>query len=467
MVAASHLQRTVTFASVSGGSGGEAGMRDLVQRIARPVDAVIEIGDLGGESFDRSQIVGWSGSGNTASIRLQRTVSLAVRREAGQAPGFPLARTQLARLALPLSVSGRAWRWTPASRRCGWRAAVSCRPVTEPPSPRGASASTARLSWACSAHWTARSARAARRRSRGLEEDPPGVGDAAARRGLLLPAGLTIIDGLLRERRRGGRLLAHLVWVLALAVPFAAAALLARALGLAGAVPDLAPPAPPGAVPVDAAAWTALGCVLAALVLVAMVVTPWLTRRARVKGTDGSSGLALLLAVLVLAVVTWISNPYAALLLVLPLNFWLLVAERDTRLRRGLALALVAVSLAPVVLVAAVYASDLSMSLVEIPWFWLLAVAGGQITIPAAMCWSLGAGAATGAVLLALRPAHDRERPVTRARAAQLRGTGIARRDRVGDAPLTLVAALSRVQWASGGVGRPPRRGERHLPICR
>ena len=81
---------------------------------------------------------------------------------------------------------------------------------------------------------------------------------------------------------------------------------------------------------------------LAALVLVAMVVTPWLTRRARVKGTDGSSGLALLLAVLVLAVVTWISNPYAALLLVLPLNFWLLVAERDTRLRRGLALALVA-----------------------------------------------------------------------------------------------------------------------------
>src|SRR4051812_47852036 len=70
VVAASHLERTVTFASVSGGSGGEAGMRDLVQRIARPVDAVIEIGDLGGESSDRSQIVGWSGSGNTASIRL-------------------------------------------------------------------------------------------------------------------------------------------------------------------------------------------------------------------------------------------------------------------------------------------------------------------------------------------------------------------------------------------------------------
>ena len=98
----------MTFASVSGGSGGEAGMRDLVQRIARPVDAVIEIGDLGGESSDRSQIVGWSGSGNTASIRLQRTVSLAVRREAGQAPGFPLAQGRSWRgCALPLSVSGQ------------------------------------------------------------------------------------------------------------------------------------------------------------------------------------------------------------------------------------------------------------------------------------------------------------------------------------------------------------------------
>ena len=44
----------------------------------------------------------------------------------------------------------------------------------------------------------------------------------------------------------------------------------------------------------------------------------------------------------------------------------------------------------------------------------LLAVAGGQISVPAALCWSVGAGTAAAAVVLALRPAHeDRERPVT------------------------------------------------------
>src|SRR5262249_36095162 len=115
-----------------------------------------------------------------------------------------------------------------------------------------------------------------------------------------------------------------------------------------------------------------------------------------------------------LAVVTWLSNPYAALLLVLPLNFWMLLVEREARLRRGLAVAMVAASLVPVALVFAVYAVGLSMSPIEVPWFWLLAVAGGQSSVPAALCWSVGAGTAAAAVMLALRPAHeDRERPVT------------------------------------------------------
>ena len=199
----------------------------------------------------------------------------------------------------------------------------------------------------------------------------------------------------------------RLGWVLALALPFAAAALFARALGLLGAVPDIAPPPPPGAVPVDAAAWTAIGCTLAVLALVALVVTPWLARRTGpgVTADEPTAGLALLLAMLALALVAWLSNPYAAVLLVLPLNFWLLLVERETRLRRGFALALIAASLVPVALVVAVYAIDLSMSPAEVPWFWLLAVAGGQISVPAALCWSLGAGAAVAAVVLVVRPA--------------------------------------------------------------
>ena len=418
VVGTSRLARSVTFASVSGASGGQAGMRDLVRRLPRPIDAVIEIGDLAGESSDRPPVVGWSGgAGKAASLRLQRTVALAVRREAGITPGFPLARTQLARFALPLSVAGQG-----VALDAGLPSVRLAR-GGELPSGPGSETSAARLGEYGQALVRVISAL----------DGPLGAGRPSAdlaiskkilpawamrllAAALLLPAALTILDGLMRVRRRGAGLASGLVWVLALALPFAVAALFARAIGLLGAVPDLAPPAPPGAVPLDAAAWIAMGCALATLALVALVVTPWLVRRSRNGPPAGeqSSGLALLLTVLALAVITWLSNPYAALLLVLPLNFWLLLVEREVRLRRGLALALVAASLVPVGLVLAVYAIDLSMSPAEVPWFWMLAVAGGQISVPAALCWSVGAGTAAAAVALALRPAHeDRERQVT------------------------------------------------------
>ena len=229
--------------------------------------------------------------------------------------------------------------------------------------------------------------------------------------GLLLPATLMAGDGLARLYRRGQPLAGALAWVAGLALPFAAAVLLARVLALTGAIPDLSPAPPPGAVPLDGAAWTALGCCAALLALVAVLLRPALARR--MAGAAGSAPLAVLLVSCALAWLCWIGNPYAALLLVLPVNTWLLLAD-GARPRRSLAVALVLASLAPVGVVVGVYAGALSMGAGEIPWFWMLAVAGGAVAVPAALLWCVGAGAATAALLLALRPAAAAgERPVT------------------------------------------------------
>ncbi len=395
VLAASRPARSVTVASVSGASGGQAGMRDLVRRLPRPVDAVIEIGDLAGEPSGAPVVVAWGESGGTASIRLQRTVALAVRREVGAAPGFPLARTQLVRLALPVSVSGQG-----VALDAGL-AAVRLSLGGELPSRPDAAVSTERLAAYGQAAVRVLDALDGPLTAEGATDDLviakkvlPAWAVRLLAAGLLLPAALTILDGLLRQRRRGSPLLGRVVWVLALALPFVTAALLARALGLAHAVPELKPPAPPGAVPLDAGAWTAIGCVLVALALVALVARPWVLRRAGVKGAphEPAAGLAVLLVTLVLAIAAWSVNPYAALLLVLPLNAWLLLVDREIAIRRGFALALLVASLAPVALVFAVYADELSMSVTEVPWFWLLAFAGGELGPLTAIGWSLAAG---------------------------------------------------------------------------
>jgi hypothetical protein len=414
-IGASRPARTITFASISGASGGQAGMHELVASLRGPVQAVIEIGDLAGdpgEPGEHPPVVGWSADPGSASVRLQRTVALAVRREAGVTPGYPRARTQLARYALPQGVSGQS------IALAAGIPAVRLSLGGELPSAPGTPVSADRLETFGRAALRVLDALdgelAAGEPTRDLAVAKKILPEWAMRllvAALLLPATLMVGDGAARLWRRGEPLGGAVAWVAGLTLPFAAAALLARALALTGAIPDLDPAPPPGAVPLDGAAWTAMGCCAALLALVAVLLRPRLGRR--LASARGAAPLALLLVTCVLAWVSWAGNPYAALLLVLPANLWLLLAE-GARPRRALAAALVLASLAPVGLVIAAYADALAMGPGEVPWYWMLAVAGGAVSVPAALLWSVGAGAAVAALLLALRGAPaDGERPVT------------------------------------------------------
>lgn len=408
VVAATRPSRSVTFASVSGETGGQGGMRDLAQVLDRPVDAVLELGDMAGPISGRPLIVPWSDDAGMAPMRLQRTVALALRQEAQIDAGAPRARTELARFAWPWSASGQG-----VANAAGLPA-VRLSASGEPPPSASAPVTADRMG---------AFGRAALRSISALEEGPRAgatpVRDLAVARkmlpawavrllvlALLLPALLTVVDAVARSRRRRESLRPWLGRILVLALPFAVAILFARGLGLTGAVPATAPPPLPDAAPLDGGAWAAIGCTVLVVVLAWLLVRPLTT--GPVGGTAPAQApaapLAPLVVLLAVALVAWVVNPYAALLLVIPANVWLLTATGEARLPPGLVVALVALSLVPVALVVVSVAHQLAVGMADIPWLVLLWIAGGQAGPLALACIALTAAAAVGALRAAARP---------------------------------------------------------------
>jgi hypothetical protein len=410
--------RTVTFASVSGGSGGQAGMADLVAHLQRPVDALVELGDLAGPLARRPLVVTWSQSAGTAPLQLTRTVAAALRQETGIVSRDPPALTALARFAFPLSVSGQGVADEAAVPAVRLSASGELPPAADAP------ALPARLDGFGRSALRALTALDGGRQigaapSRDLliaRKLLPGWALRLLVLALLVPPLVTLVDAVARMRRRGEPLARRLGWVLALAVPVALAALFARALGLTHAVVALSPPAPPGIVPVHGSGWAAMTCALVVLVLGFLAARPALVRalRAGPAREDPAAGLAAALVASVSGLVAWAVNPYAALLLVLPANLWLLIAAREVRLRRPVAVLVVLSSLLPIAGVLIAYAGQLDMGVGNWAWFWFLTLAGGQGGAAAMLGWCVVAGAATAALLVALLPDADAaDLPVT------------------------------------------------------
>ena len=207
------------------------------------------------------------------------------------------------------------------------------------------------------------------------------------------------------RRRRGARRAAAAsrcargsARILVLAIPFALAMLFARGLGLTGAVPATAPPPLPGGRPArrrrlggdrrarsrrSSSTW--------------LLVRPLTVGRAA--GADpaqapGGAARAAGGPARRSRSSPGSVNPYAALVLVIPANVWLLTATTETRL--GAARCSSASSLLSLVPVAARrrlgrVASSAS-GVTEIPWLVLLWVAGGQAGPLALACCALTAG---------------------------------------------------------------------------
>lgn len=404
------LDRTIVLASTSGGSAGAAGAERLAEGLGGPVDAVLVLGDLAGTRTDRPLVVGWSGSTAIAPLELRRTVEAAVAVETGLRPGGDRPGVQLARLAFPLTLGEQGpfvARGIPAVllSASGERAPAADAPVSEE---RLTAFGRAAL-------------RSVGALDRGAEMPASGAYVLLERKVLpawsvrllalvlALPVLLAAVDALARVRRRRERVGRWLAWVGIGALPFALTALLAVVLFRLGLI--AAPGAPVAGEAADPGA-AVLACLLPALALGWFALRPWLLRRARVEGDVGGGGAATAV-VLVLCgatILTWIANPYAALLLIPALHLWLLATAPETRSGRPLALLLWAVGLLPALLVAYAYARQFGLGPVELAWAGTLLVAGGGISPFALLLWSVVLGCAACTLVVVLR-ATDPARP--------------------------------------------------------
>jgi hypothetical protein len=221
---------------------------------------------------------------------------------------------------------------------------------------------------------------------------------------LLLPPLIVVADGLARARRRRLAVARWSLWTLLCATPFMAAALFAFLLGVVGIV-RAAPgePIPPNALSFGVSAATTVVAVALALAL-AWLVWPMLVRRVglRARPSSDAAGVGMLLVLLPLAVVVWIANPVAALLLLPGVHLWLLIASPELRPRPLAALALIGAGVFPLALLVAFYADQLGLGPGRVAWMAVLLVAGGHVGFPAALLWTLALGCAAAAVMLAL-----------------------------------------------------------------
>jgi hypothetical protein len=189
--------------------------------------------------------------------------------------------------------------------------------------------------------------------------------------------------------------------------------LLARLIG----VIKVAPPGPvaAGAIPLGGGGAALL--IVMALVLVAgsagvlavarRLPTRTRTSRRPLEGLDSDGALAGLLVVMCLVTfVIWLSNPFAAFLLVPALHLWLWAISPDMRVPVPLRLVLIAIGVAPAVLVVGYYANELGYGPINVVWEMVLLLAGHGVSIVAALEWSVVLGCFLSALTLALLAAR-------------------------------------------------------------
>jgi hypothetical protein len=350
-------------------------------------------------------VIPFSDALGAAPARLQRTVEDAIEQETGAQPGAPSGFGQLAHLALPLTVGEQG-----PLDAAGIPAVLVQASGEAGPSSR-APVAPARLEALGRSLLSAIDAldsgpEVTRTMQAGLSIQRKTVPPWALRLllgTLLLPVLIVVADGLARARRRRLAVSRWSAWTLACALPFLATGAFLIALGALGLVAAPRAPVPPAALSFDTAAASAAG---ATLLVFALAWLLWPVSIARIglraRPSSDGAGVAMLLVLLVVAVVVWIVDPLASLLLLPALHLWLLIASPELRPRPAASLALVALGLLPLVLVTGFYAAELGLGVGRAASMAVLLVAGGHLGAAGVLLWSLALGCAVAASLLAL-----------------------------------------------------------------
>ncbi len=189
-------------------------------------------------------------------------------------------------------------------------------------------------------------------------------------------------DALVRlTRRRRGAAPRLLLTPLLCAVPFALGAATLRLLSLAGLLH--APPDPLGAAGLHFSFGAALALILTLAVLAGCC-------RALAKLAPPASAPAALLIGCLLAFIVWLIDPYATLLAIPALHLWPHASSR--RDRPGQIALLVVPALAPLALLIAFYALWLGLGPAQILLEGMVMVGGGFVGLGGVLLWSIALG---------------------------------------------------------------------------
>jgi hypothetical protein len=437
VLAGETLHRTLMLASTSG-SDGAAGAAALARSLGQPVDAVIALGDLAGTRVSGPVVVPWSNGQGVAPPALRNTVAAALASQAGLRPGGTNFGGQFARLAFPFTLSEQG----PFGARGDPAVLLSVSgekgPASDEPTSRDQITALGRtVLQSINALDGGSNIPAA---APYLLLDGKVVPAWAIRLfvlALILPVLGATIDGLARARRRGQSLTSWTVWVLASSVPFVVAlalALLFIPIGLITAAPP--GPVAAGVVPLHSGGVTALALLVLVIVASFFAFRPLVIRLARAHGAQGdlddpgprgAAAAAVLLVMCAVTLATWLTNPFAAALMIPALHLWMWVVDPEVPLRRVFTVLLLVVGLAPPVLLVLYYARTLALSPVDVAWNGLLMVVGGHVKLLVALEWSVMLGCLTSVLVIAMRGQREprsEELPITVRGPASYAGPG-------------------------------------------
>jgi hypothetical protein len=420
------LQRTVVLVSTSG-SDGAAGATALARSLPGPVDAVIVLGDLAGPTHTKPLIVPWSNGQNVAPPVLRNTLAAALNSQVAMKPGGTALPAQFARLAFPWTLTEQG----PFGSLGDPAVTLSTSgehapPPDEPTSPGQIQAFGRTVLQSINALDSGGEVAAAQPYLLYSGKVVPLWAIRLFVLALMLPVFGATIDGLARARRRGQSLTRWIVWVLSSSVPFALAvglALIAQPIGLI----SQAPPGPvaAGVVPLHGGGIVTLSLLAIVVALSFYAFRPLIIRLARLRRADleltdpaprAAAAAAVLLVMCVVAFATWLTNPFAAALIVPALHLWMWVVDPEVRLRGIVTVALLVAGLAAPVLVILYYAHALGLGPLELAWNLLLMLAGGHVKALVALEWSVMLGCVASVLVIAVRGQREpraEEKPIT------------------------------------------------------
>jgi hypothetical protein len=407
-------ERTLLLASVDGSTLGEVGAERLAERLGDPgfVQAVLVVSDLGSRERRGSLVATWSNDTGRAGIGLQRTVADSIREELDEEVGATGWIGQVFRLSFPLGVGSQGVFLEQGfdSVRISGSGELPGGGQLDEDVLGGLGRATLRSVTALDAG--PRPAHGPDSYVTAVSQVMPGWVIQLLAIALLLPVLVTSVDAFARARRRQVPVGSWLRWLATWIAPFLAALAAAGLLALAGATPDPPPnPVPPSDNPLDAASAGVLLGVAAAAAL-AFLAARVLARRSGALTDPAEPGAASALALVAAgaALVLWLVNPYAALVVVPAAHLWMLATLVEPRPPRRARTAMVAVGLLPLLLVALYHLVVLRMDPITGIWYLLLLVSGGAVELSMALlaCVGLGCLAATVAIV---RATPDPETP--------------------------------------------------------